>query len=1054
MQLRHILGFVVLALFTIARLLAQSPNGTISGLVLDPSGAAVVAAEVLVANDATHLQYSTKTNDEGIYVVPNLPPGSYRIQVSKVGFKTLIKPDVVLNIQDALAVNFDLPIGASAETVTVTGGAPMINTTDAAVSTVVDRQFAENLPMNGRSFQTLIELTPGVVLTTTTTQESGQFSVNGQRASANYWMVDGVSANIGIGASFNSGNGLGGTLGGFSAAGGTNGLVSVDALQEFRVQTSTFAPEFGRTPGAQISILTRSGTNQFHGTLFDYLRNDAFDANNWFADADKLPKPEERQNDFGGTFGGPILRDRAFFFFSYEGLRLRLPQTALSSVPDLAARRNAVATLEPYLNAYPLPNGPDDVSTGVAQFNASYSDPSSLDAYSLRIDHKLSDKWDIFGRYNYSPSSFTSRGALGGLAALSIEEPFEITTQTLTAGLTWAASNRVNNDLRFNYSTTSAKSYDFMDSFGGAVPLKSVPFPPSITAATGLFQFQISSLTPARIAAGLQAHNTQRQINVVDNLSWQKGSHALKFGVDFRRLFPTYKPEAYEQFAFFKSVPSAMLGVGSGTILAFAPVDALFRNLGAFAQDTWRARPRLTLTSGLRWDLDLPPATLDGPDIPGVTGYSLTDFSHLAIAPPGTPPFKTTYKNLAPRLGLAYSIRQKADWQMVLRTGFGVFFDLASSEAGNLIGGNEPPFGNSTSVSKQPFPWSSSEIAVPVIPSVGSLSNVLAFNPNLKLPYTLEWNVALEQAVGRDQMISATYVGAVGRRLIQTTEVISPTSNPNLFGAFVDNTATSDYHALQAQFERRLSGGLQALASYTFSHSIDDGSNGGFGVGNDENLGLPGSSTRGPSDFDVRHAFTAGMTYDLPVPWKGRFVGPLLHSWSIQTFLTARTAPPVNVTDANFFELDQGVEVSIRPDVVPGEPLYLYGQQYPGGRAFNPAAFADPPTDPSTGNPLREGDLARNALRGFGAVQWDFALHRDFPLHELLRLQFRAEFFNILNHPNFGPPNNQFGQAGFGRSMQTLGESLANVSLGSGGFDPLYQIGGPRSTQLALRLMF
>src|SRR5712692_6423858 len=255
-------------------LLAQSPNGVLNGLVVDPSNQVIVGADIVGVNDVTGVQYATKTNGEGIYVLPSLPPGPYRLQVSKVGFKTLIKPDITLNVQDALAINFTLPVGALSETVTVEGGAPLVNTESAAVSTVVDRQFAENLPMNGRSFQTLIELTPGVLPATSNDADGGQFNVNGQRASANYWMVDGVGANIGIAAFGVTGNGLSGSLASFSAMGGTNSLVSVDALQEFRIQTSTYAPEFGRAPGGQISIVTRSGTNQFHGTAFNYIRND------------------------------------------------------------------------------------------------------------------------------------------------------------------------------------------------------------------------------------------------------------------------------------------------------------------------------------------------------------------------------------------------------------------------------------------------------------------------------------------------------------------------------------------------------------------------------------------------------------------------------------------------------------------------------------------------------------------------------------------------------------------------------------------------------------
>src|SRR5579863_5265326 len=288
---------------------SQSPTATVNGQVRDTSGAVVQGADVQLIDDKTNARYPAKTNRDGIYSVTDLPPGTYHIQVSKMGFKTLVKPDILLNVLDARAINFDLPVGAISQTVTVEGGAPLVDTESAAVSTVVDRQFAENLPMNGRSFQTLIELTPGVVLTTSSYASDGQFSVNGQRADSNYWMVDGVSANIGV--STGGSDTLSGSLGGFSAQGGTNSLVSVDAMQEFRIQTSTFAPEFGRTPGGQISIVTRSGTNQFHGTAFDYLRNDALDANNWFngfTNNPTLPKAEERQNDVGGTFSGPIQR--------------------------------------------------------------------------------------------------------------------------------------------------------------------------------------------------------------------------------------------------------------------------------------------------------------------------------------------------------------------------------------------------------------------------------------------------------------------------------------------------------------------------------------------------------------------------------------------------------------------------------------------------------------------------------------------------------------------------------------------------------------------------
>src|SRR5262249_48726110 len=269
-----------------------------------------------------------------------------------------------------------------------------------------------------RSFQTLIMLAPGVVPVAASLTDQGQFSVNGQRSDANYFSVDGVSANFGVTGFLALTQTASGALPALSASGGTNSLVSVDAMQEFRIQTSSFAPEFGRTPGAQISIATRSGTNAFHGSLFEYFRNGVLDARSWFANFNNLAKPKEQQNDFGGVFGGPILKERLFFFFSYEGLRLRQPFTQQSIVPDSLARQQAPAPTRPFLNAYPVANGAA-TGPGLALFNASYSNPSSLDASSIRVDQVISSKLHLFGRYNYSPSSLNQRAAPFTTPALS-----------------------------------------------------------------------------------------------------------------------------------------------------------------------------------------------------------------------------------------------------------------------------------------------------------------------------------------------------------------------------------------------------------------------------------------------------------------------------------------------------------------------------------------------------------------------------------------------------------------------------------------------------------
>jgi hypothetical protein len=497
----------------------------------------------------------------------------------------------------------------------------------------------------------------------------------------------------------------------------------------------------------------------------------------------------------------------------------------------------------------------------------------------------------------------------------------------------------------------------------------------------------------------------------------------------------------------------------------------LFRNLGLFAQDTWRVNHRLSLTYGLRWDIDFVPSSLSGPTLPGVTGFNLNDLSQLALAPAGTSPFRTTYGNVAPRLGAAYQLSQRPDWGNVFRAGFGVFFDLASSEVGNIIEISTYPFSSLVFAPGGTFPLSPAAATPPPITVAGlrGSGTLGAIDPNLKLPYTLQWSGAFEQGLGRQQTLTVSYLGSAGRRLIQSFFVFNP--NPNFGSAsLVTNSATSNYDALQLQFQRRLSQGLQILASYTWAHSIDTAS-AGSAFGNSANAGVPGLSSalnRGPSDFDIRDAFSAAVTYDIPTPRINAAAKAIIGGWSLQNIIQARSAPPVEVSDQNL--AFQNVLADLRPDVILGHPFYLYGaacssalqaigslspgQGCPGGKGFNPAAFTDPPTDPVTGFPLRQGNLGRNALRGFGATQWDFAIHRDFTIHESLKLQFRAEMFNVLNHPNFGAPSGAFPFAGFGVASQTLAQSLGGGNLGGGGFDPLYQIGGPRSIQFALKLAF
>jgi outer membrane receptor protein involved in Fe transport len=521
-------------------------------------------------------------------------------------------------------------------------------------------------------------------VTATAFDDQGQFSLNGQRADANYLTVDGVSANFGVTGYVPLVQTASGVLPALSASGGTNSLVPVDAMQEFRIQTSSFAPEFGRTPGGQISIVTRSGTNAFHGTLFEYFRNSTLDARDWFVNFDGLAKPAERQNDFGGVLGGPVRKNKTFFF-SYEGLRLRQPATQQTAVPDDGSRQQAPASMRPYLSAYPIANGAE-LGAGLAQFNAGYSNPSSLDAASIRVDHAINSKLNLFGRYNYSPSSIDQRGpAFSSGSVLSMTKSVSSSVQTFTTGLSELITPAISNEVRANYSNQRVAGKNALDNFGGAVPLPASDlFPPGYSSSNGIFQFVVAGA--GEYVQGKQGTDEQRQVNIVDDVSIIKAGHQLKFGVDYRWLAPFTSPFSYGIFAQFSGVTAAPGGALSGTALvaqvaAFQSNALLAQNFSLYGQDTWKITPRLTLTYGLRWDVNPPLKGKNSASDPfTVTGLNTP--ATIALAPRGAPLYQTTFENVAPRLGLAWQLGRKQNWGTVLRAGSGIFYDLGQGSLG------------------------------------------------------------------------------------------------------------------------------------------------------------------------------------------------------------------------------------------------------------------------------------------------------------------------------------------------------------------------------------
>jgi hypothetical protein len=1045
---RRFIFLLILSLQCFSQAIAQSPNGTINGIVLDPSGAAIPGAEVVVINDGTGAQYTTRANGMGIYVVSNLPPGPYRIQVSNSGFKTIIKPDIVVHVQDAIAINFTLPIGSASEIVTVQGGAPLINTENATLSTVVDRTFVENTPLNGRSFQNLILLAPGVVTNSPQVAagngNSGEFSVNGQRAESNYYTVDGVSADVGVSPGGANTPSPAGSLPASTALGTTHALVSVDALQEFRVQSSTYSAEYGRSPGGQFSFVTRPGTNQWHGTAFDYLRNNVFDANDWFNDYLGKPAPPLRQNDFGGTLGGPIWRDRTFFFFSYEGLRLTQPQAATTTVvPTTLLRQSAPAALLPLLDAFPLPNCPpsssncsNDLGNGLGQFVGTWSNPSSIDSTSIRLDHTINDKLRIFFRFSNTPSRADARST----SLPSVLTSTDFTIRTYTFGATSTLSTRMGNEFRLNYSSNQGIASATPTNFASAKSVNLFQLQGFTGAINQDVEFDLAFGSFFNVLFQNSRSTEQQQWGVMDTYALSCGSHQLKFGIDFRRprasIFAA-SPSATYLFLSEASVQSnnADLIFGASAV----PVFPIYANFSAFAQDEWRLTPRLNLSMGLRWEVNPAPGDAKGKVPYTVQGSSLNT---LTLAPRGSELWNTTWYNFAPRLGLAYILRNATDWQTVVRGGGGVYFDTGQ-QLGSF--GYQGPGFSADNILSGAFPAPVPQVNPPITnPPTPPYSSMWAFSPHLQLPYTLQSNVTIQQALGKTQALTISYVGARGRRLLEFNQVNVSKFNPNFsVVTFAENALTSDYDALQIQFQRRLGQGLQALGSYTWGHSIDFGS---------QNNSLP--STRGNSDFDVRHNLSTALSYDVPNHFHGGLAGALLEHWGVDDRFVARTAFPVTLNGTESVDPTTGQTFFGGLNLVPGQPTYIYGfdcaavynngRGCPGGRAINPQAFSKPASG-------LIGDAPRNFARGFGAWQMDLAARREFPIYERLKLQFRAEVFNIFNHPNFGRINPIFCSPGPGC---TFGQATATLANSLGGLASLYQMGGPRSMQFALKFIY
>jgi hypothetical protein len=860
-----------------------------------------------------------------------------------------------------------------------------------------------------------------------------------------------VSADIGVGlleghTKFASSGNAAGT----TALGTTQSLVSVDDLQEFRVLSSNYSAEYGRTSGGQFTLLTRSGTNTLHGSIYDYVRNNIADAADWFTNFNstgQLSLPYQ-QNDFGGTIGGPVNIPRfydghgkTFFFGSYEGLHVTEPAAPLVEyVPSQQIVAAAPTPLQPVLYAfpysYPAENLPDvpPASTGLSPFVlGTISEPGSIDSTSLRIDHMFSSRISGFLRSSFTPSQ--SEGTM--LASTTTNH---VNTQIDTAGVTFQLSGTSTNEFRLGYGTGTSLTQTNVSLFSANLVFAAPFLNTNLGIPPASFPSAAADVFIHSAGAGDSEINTDEgfgslhQWNLRDTFAIQAGHHLLQFGIDQRHLISAIHPPALSVEANFFD-PQALLA-NSATDIAITkslPAAPVINQTAAFVQDGWRVSKALTISGGLRWEVDPAPHGKNSADAFTAVG-NLASPASLSLAPRGAALWDTSWFNLAPRIGAAWLVDRRAGRELVVRAGGGVFFDTdnrAGVQAFSAFG-----FSETMEPINVPVPVTPTQLDFPLSSSSPTNSLVFAFPRHLQLPYSVQWNVAIEKSLGRNQTFTASYVGAAGDRLLREQRTDINSQNPE-FGEieWFPTGVTSNYQALQLKFQRFMAHGLQGLASYTWSHTIDYGS-----------IDPAWPLTRADSNLDLRHNFQAALSWDEHELSRKGFHGYVFGGWGADMRIAARSAFPVTPRGNIFSDPATGERYFSGVDFIPNRPLYLYGSQFPGGRVLNGGPYA---ADPAFVLPTASaaGNAPRNMLRGFGDNQINVALRHDFHLFGSFNLQLRGEAYNLLNHPDLGYIDSSLTDALFGQATLMLNQSFGPTGS-------LYEPGGPRSLQISLRLHF
>jgi hypothetical protein len=1037
---------LIAILLAAASLYAQSTRGSIGGQITDAAKKPVSGATVALVDQETNKKRTTVAGPQGDFLITLLDPGTYRLAVDAPGYRSHVQ-DLVLDLDREIRVEVPLLPGKTVEQVTVTATRSLLRPESAAVGGVIDNRQVQGLPLDGRDFYELSLLLPGVVPAAEGSASSvrGSFAINinGAREDANDFLLDGV----------------------FNGDPKLNGVAvspPVDAVREFEVLSSTYDASFGRNGGAQVSVVLRSGGNQFHGTAYEFFRNAVFDARNYFAPSG-VAAPQDQRNQFGGTLGGPIVKDRTFFFADYQGTRDSTGITQVTNVPTLAERtgnfsQSALPAIDPYTGA-PFPNNtipsPYLDSTGLAiaalypapnrdVLNQNYvSSPNGRmrdDNFDLRVDHTLAPSSQLTVRYSFADGTlFEPFTGVGFPLVPGYGDNVPTRDQNAMIGETHVFTPALLNEFRAGFDRVSEGVYqqDIGQSVNAQVGLPTISTNPR---DLGLSLISVTGFSPIGDEDNNPQHSTSNVYQLNDNLTWVHGRHQAKFGVDYRITQQNaYRDIESRGFLDFlgditgNALEELLLGLptDSGVATLDNPEHLRTYSYDFFANDTWRVRPNLTLILGLRYEFNSPP-------VDAQNHANLYDLATQTLVPVGTDGmprggYVPNRDNFAPRVGLAWT---PAGSRTVVRTGYGVYYDQSSLAPGEGLYFSPPYFNlnvyyplsaTQPLLLSNPFP---SNFPYPYPPSVQ------AFQPNLHTPYVQQWNFNIEQSLGGNRMVEIGYVGSKGTDLIGARDANQPPPSTNPYferplPQFADidleeSNRNSSYNSLQARFEQRLNFGLSLLASYTFAKSIDNDSS-FFSSTGDSNFPQDSydlRAERGLSNFDVRQRFVASYAYDLPFHAASRW----LKGWQTFGILQFQTGQPFTVDlladdDNSNTGIDSlGFGANDRPNVV-GNPKLSNPS---ANEWFNTSAFAIPPYGSF-------GNSGRNTVTGPGLSTVDLSIVKNTTIGERATVQFRVEAFNVLNHTNFNLPDNFIGSPTFGQILSA---------------------GDPRRLQLALKFLW